>query len=116
MRKIVFAVLTMMLGLAGSALAHAVLVSTVPPVGGSISGPDVAFRLQFNSRIDAARSTLKLVLPDMKVLSLAMGPQPSPDSLTARSTDLKPGSYTLRWQVLAADGHITRGEVPFAIR
>jgi methionine-rich copper-binding protein CopC len=116
MRKLIFAVSTMMLGLAGSALAHAVLVSAIPPVRGTISGPDVVFRLKFNSRIDAARSTLKLVLPDMKVLSLAMSPQPSPDSLTARSTDLRSGSYTLRWQVLAADGHITRGEVPFAIR
>jgi len=116
MRKLILAVSTMMLGVAGPALAHAVLVSTVPPVRGSISGPDVVFRLQFNSRIDAARSTLKLVLPDTKVRSLVMEPQPSPDILTARSTDLKPGSYTLRWQVLAADGHITRGEVPFAVR
>jgi copper resistance protein C len=116
MGKLVFAVSAMVLGLAGPALAHAVLVSTVPAVRASVSGPEVVFRLKFNSRIDAARSTLKLVLPDMKVLSLDMGAQPSPDSLTARSTDLKPGSYTLLWQVLATDGHITRGEVPFAIR
>jgi methionine-rich copper-binding protein CopC len=116
MGKLLFAVSIMVIGLAGSALAHAVLVAAVPPVRGSVSGPEVVFRLQFNSRIDAARSTLKLVLPDTKILSLPMGPQPSPDSLTARSTDLKPGSYTLLWQVLATDGHITRGEVPFAVR
>jgi len=27
-----------------------------------------------------------------------------------------PGAWRLRWQVLALDGHITRGDVPFAIR
>jgi methionine-rich copper-binding protein CopC len=28
---------------------------------------------------------------------------------------LLPGEYRLRWQVLASDGHITRGEIPFAV-
>jgi methionine-rich copper-binding protein CopC len=26
-----------------------------------------------------------------------------------------PGAYVLRWQVLAVDGHITRGDVPFTV-
>jgi hypothetical protein len=28
---------------------------------------------------------------------------------------LTPGVYVLRWQVLAIDGHITRGDVPFTV-
>jgi methionine-rich copper-binding protein CopC len=28
---------------------------------------------------------------------------------------LAPGNYTIRWQVLAVDGHITRGDVPFTV-
>jgi methionine-rich copper-binding protein CopC len=28
---------------------------------------------------------------------------------------LAPGDYRLRWQVLAYDGHITRGEIPFTV-
>jgi methionine-rich copper-binding protein CopC len=28
---------------------------------------------------------------------------------------LLPGEYRLRWQVLASDGHITRGEISFAV-
>jgi methionine-rich copper-binding protein CopC len=35
--------------------------------------------------------------------------------LLARA-DLSPGAYSVRWQVLAVDGHITRGEVPFTVR
>ena len=29
---------------------------------------------------------------------------------------MKAGDYVLRWQVLATDGHITRGELHFRVR
>ena len=116
MIRIVFACFAILLGLGSTASAHAILVEAVPPVRGSIAGPEVVFRLKFNSRIDAARSTLTLLLPDGRMLTLALADQPSPDTLTARSAHLRAGRHTLRWQVLAADGHITRGEVPFDIR
>jgi methionine-rich copper-binding protein CopC len=35
--------------------------------------------------------------------------------LISRADDLKRGAYKLRWQVLAADGHITRGEIFFKV-
>jgi methionine-rich copper-binding protein CopC len=116
MGKFVLGVYTAFVILASTAFAHAVLVEAVPPVRGSVAGSEVVFRLRFNSRIDASRSTLKLVLPDGKVHSLDMGKQPSPDSLTSKTSDLKSGHHTLRWQVLSVDGHITRGEVPFEVR
>jgi methionine-rich copper-binding protein CopC len=31
------------------------------------------------------------------------------------AADLAAGGYVLRWQVLAIDGHITRGDIPFAV-
>ena len=31
------------------------------------------------------------------------------------AAELQPGEYTVRWQVLAVDGHITRGDVPFTV-
>ena len=99
-----------------AATAHAILVEAVPSLGESVAGPEIVFRLRFNSRVDAARSTLKLVLPNGRLHALAMEPQPSPDSLTARWGSMKSGRYSLRWQVLSADGHITRGEVPFGVR
>jgi hypothetical protein len=39
--------------------------------------------------------------------------QPSPDTVRSDVAQLMPGQYLLRWQVLAEDGHITRGELPF---
>jgi methionine-rich copper-binding protein CopC len=36
--------------------------------------------------------------------------------MEAKAFHLAAGSYTLRWQVLASDGHISRGEIPFNVR
>lgn len=116
MSKRVLRVLVSLIGAAGMTLAHAVLVEATPPVHGSVSGPEVTFRLRFNSRIDAARSVLSLVSPDGSVRPLPIRQQPSPDALSVKAGGVKKGHYTLRWQVLAADGHITRGEVPFEVR
>jgi methionine-rich copper-binding protein CopC len=42
--------------------------------------------------------------------------QPSADTVISMVTDVTGGSYVLRWQVLAEDGHITRGELPFQVQ
>jgi methionine-rich copper-binding protein CopC len=111
----VFLSAIILIGIAGLAFAHAVVVEAYPPVRGSVTGPDVMFRLRFNSRIDASRSVLNLVLPDGTVRTLPMSDQPSPDTLSAKGSSMQKGRYTLRWQVLANDGHITRGEIPFKV-
>jgi methionine-rich copper-binding protein CopC len=96
--------------------AHAVLVEARPAPNGSVVGPNIDVELRFNSRIDSARSRLTLVLPDHTVRPLSLQPPPTPASLSARLTGLGAGEYTLRWQVLASDGHITRGEIPFQVK
>jgi methionine-rich copper-binding protein CopC len=98
------------------ALAHAILVEASPAAGSTVSGPDLGIRLRFNARIDGPRSRLILVRPDRQELPLTLGKQTAPALLTARLTGLTPGAYRLRWQVLATDGHITRGEVPFTVK
>ncbi len=116
MKKRVLTVLGLFLCLAGAALAHAVLLEAAPAAHATIAGPDVQVRLRFNSRIDAARSTLSLVLPGGAMRPLAIEAQKAPNTLSAQTGGMKSGAYTLRWQVLAADGHITRGEVPFTVQ
>ena len=74
----------------------------------------MAFRLSYNSRIDAARSRLLLIRPDKTETVLPVGPDSAANVLTATAT-LAAGAYTLRWQVLAVDGHITRGDLPFTV-
>ena len=97
-------------------LAHALLVSSQPGVNSTVSGPEVAVLLKYNSRVDMEHSTLTLLAPDGKVEKVAIEGEPTPGSLSAKLTGLVKGSYVLRWQVLATDGHITRGTVPFQVK
>jgi copper resistance protein C len=98
------------------ALAHAVLVSSTPQKNAAVSGPDITINLKYNSRVDGARSTISLLKPDGTVERIGTPAQPAPDVLSATGHGLAKGTYILRWQVLATDGHITRGEVPFQVQ
>ncbi len=96
-------------------LAHAILVRSTPAAHAVIDGTQVDVELHFNSRIDAARSLLVLVLPDGKTQQLTILKSASLEALLAHAANLPPGPCTLRWQVLANDGHISRGEIPFTV-
>ena len=98
------------------ALAHAVLVNSLPAVNSTVSGPEVTVLLKYSSRIDQEHSSLTLLDPDGKVEKVAIENEPSPGVLSAKLTGLVKGAYVLRWQVLAEDGHITRGKVPFQVK
>ena len=97
------------------AAAHAVLLESTPPLNSSVSGPNVAVKLRFNVRIDTIRSRLTLLRPDGSAQTLEIRKQTPADTLSAEATGLAAGTYRLRWQVLASDGHITRGEIPFTV-
>lgn len=100
--------------LARPAAAHAILVDSTPAAGASLAPGEVAFRLHYNSRIDRARSRLSLVRPDAAEAALPIAADTALDVL-ATTAKLPAGRYTLRWQVLAIDGHITRGDLPFTV-
>ncbi len=108
--------IALLLAGASAALAHAILVKASPAAKSTVAGPDVPVVLHFNSRIDGARSHLSLVAPNGKESAVALDAQKEPSVLTAKAAGLAPGAWRLRWQVLAADGHITNGEVPFTVK
>jgi len=97
------------------AAAHAVLLESNPALKSAVSGPDVPIKLRFNVRIDTLRSRLTLIRPDGSAQPLELSKQTPADTLSAEATGLAAGAYRLRWQVLASDGHITRGEIPFTV-
>jgi methionine-rich copper-binding protein CopC len=113
-----FVLITLALLLATSqlALAHAILMESTPAANSTVSGQELAINLRFNVRIDGGRSRLRLVAADGAVSNIADVKQTQPDTLQASASGLKAGSYTLRWQVLASDGHMSRGEVPFTVK
>jgi methionine-rich copper-binding protein CopC len=97
-------------------LAHAVIIASQPAANAILPVGDFAIRLQFNSRIDAARSRLTLVAPAGSEASLAAAAGDAPGVLVARAHAGSAGRWTLRWQVLSLDGHVARGEVPFRVQ
>jgi len=115
-RMLVWCAMTLAV-LAAAALVegHAVLKESRPAANSKVQGPDVPIMLKYNVRIDAKLSKLQLLNPDNSTSELKIEEQTAPDTLNAKAVGLKPGAYRIRWQVLAPDGHITRGEVPFTV-
>jgi methionine-rich copper-binding protein CopC len=99
-----------------AAFAHAVLVKSSPAQGATVkAGEAVNVTLTYNSRIDAAHCSLHLVGPDGKAQTLAVDAHAAPNLLVAKAPVLTAGAYKLEWQVMATDGHITRGIVEFRV-
>ena len=98
------------------ALAHAVLVKSTPTINATVEGPDVVVTMKFSLRVDGTRSTLLLSTSDGTSKPLTIEQQNAPETLTTRATKLGPGKYAIHWQVLATDGHVTRGEIPFSVK
>ena len=94
--------------------AHAILIDSTPAIHSSVLAGHAAMTLKFNSRIDRQRSRLTLIAPNKTQTKLPIADDGPPDIITTNA-DLAPGDYTVRWQVLAVDGHITRGDVPFTV-
>lgn len=110
------ALIGMLVLIGGIVEGHAILKESRPAAGSTVKGPDVPIMLRYNVRIDAKLSKLQLLNPDNSTSDLTIDTQQSsPDTLTSKATGLKPGPYRIRWQVLAPDGHITRGEIPFTV-
>ncbi|WP_204623731.1 copper resistance CopC family protein [Crenalkalicoccus roseus] len=111
------------LALAGAARprrvgAHALIVASSPPAGATLGALPERVRLRFNSRIDHGRSRLLLIGPDQAQIPLEPNPAGEPATLEAAlppGLPAAPGAWRLRWQVLALDGHITRGDIPFTL-
>ena len=100
--------------LPGAAQAHAILTDS-QPAARSVAAPGTGhIVLRFNSRVDHARSRLALRTRGTEQV-LRVSPAGAEDVLESQA-DLVPGDYVLRWQVLAVDGHITRGDVPFQVK
>lgn len=103
--------------LAGSpaAFAHAALVHSSPTDQAVVRSHQVNVALDYDSRIEANRCTVKLTDAAGKAVALQMERSAKPSKLNAVAHGLANGKYQIHWQVLASDGHITRGDVTFTV-
>jgi len=99
------------------ALAHAVLIDSMPAPQSHVQAGPLAIVFRYNSRIDSGRSKLTLTAPGPNGGSTTtrLATHGEGADLLDAAVTLTPGDYTLHWQVLAIDGHITRGNVPFTV-
>ena len=101
--------------------AHAIVMDSEPEAGAVLAPGKHRFELRFNNRIDRKRS--RLVLAGPMAAPGTTSPEraqvlldgPGEDVLVTELQVADAGRYRLRWQVLALDGHVTRGEVPFSV-
>jgi copper resistance protein C len=97
------------------AWAHAVIVSASPTANQQVAPGILPVRIEFNSRIDKARSRLQVSAPAGDKADVPIDQSGDPNVVAGTTGALTPGAYVLRWQVLAVDGHITRGDIPFVV-
>jgi methionine-rich copper-binding protein CopC len=107
--------LTACLAMPQLAHAHALLQKSDPAPNAILHPGPHAVLLLFNSRVDAAHSSVSLV-HDGRSEPLAIEAKSASNVLRSAAGTLRAGHYIVRWQAVASDGHISRGEIPFDIK
>jgi hypothetical protein len=102
------------LGLAaGTALAHAELDTADPANGAVLDTPPTTIRLTFTERLDASKSSFRLLLGDD---NLGVGEVTGPRAMTLDGLTLGPGEYLIKWTSASTDdGDIERGQLTFTV-
>ena len=100
---------------AAQAAAHALVVESTPAPNSTVGGRELDLRVRFSDRIDKKRSKLGLASAAGQAYPIQVLDVERADTLAGHVAGLPAGAYRLQWQVLAVDGHITRGEIPFTV-
>lgn len=105
-------------------LAHVKLAASTPAAGTAAKAPK-AITLTFNEKVNPAKASAAIIMtamPGMKdhgeMAIRNFTPAWSADGKTLTLTLKKPlpaGSYEVRWQAAAADGHAMSGTVAFTV-
>lgn len=114
MRTVLCGVLLLLIAVP-QALGHAILLHSIPADNAVVYSHQLDLVLEYNARIDVARCMLTLTGSSGINIPVQKKPSAKPSELRAFAANLKSGFYHLHWQVLAGDGHITRGEIAFTV-
>ena len=111
----VFGVL-LCLGAGGHALAHAKLVSADPAESKTATPPPSELQLKFSEAIELSFAQVKVTGADGKAVKtgrLALDPSDKATLIVPFAAPLADGKYMVSWQVVAGDGHKTKGSYSF---
>ncbi len=123
-KRIVGNVVALIVALIGVALvpapvaAHTALVAATPVPGSTIGQPPKTIRIRFDQIPDPKFNEITLLDTSGTVIAggaaTAAGGDPSVVAVTLKGA-LAPGLYTVAWQALANDGHLTKGDYSFTL-
>jgi copper resistance protein C len=98
----------------GLAWAHAYPAVSVPNNGATVKEPREV-RIQFTEDIEIAFSQITVKGPNGEVVSQGKLRQLAEDTLAIDLKPLSPGNYTVEWQALSVDTHVTEGLLRFTV-
>ncbi len=98
------------------ALAHAFPKAEEPLVGSTVASPPPRVSIEFDAPIESMFAKLD-VLDSAGRNQCACGASVGADrrELAVKLKPLGPGDYTVRWSVVAEDGHRTEGSYVFTV-
>jgi methionine-rich copper-binding protein CopC len=108
----------MSLGLAGSAWAHAHLLSA-DPSGAVVGASPASLSLTFSEGLEIGFTGISLTSASGAAIltrSAHLAPGDHKVLVIPLAQRLGPGTYAVRWHALSADGHTTRGTYSFTIK
>ena len=109
------------LGAGGEALAHARLVAARPAENRTATPPPTELQLKFSEAIEVkfAQVTVSgalvppFVMAGGKTGAVALDPNDKATLIVPFAAPMADGRYLVSWQVVAADGHRTKGSYRF---
>jgi methionine-rich copper-binding protein CopC len=99
----------------GVAWSHAYPAVSIPNDGATVKEPPREVRIQFTEGVEIAFSRITVKGANGEVVSQGKVRQLAEDTLAIDLKPLSPGNYTVEWQVLSVDTHVTEGLLRFTI-
>jgi methionine-rich copper-binding protein CopC len=99
----------------GIVWAHAYPAVSVPNNDATVKEPPREVRIQFTEGVEITFSRITVKGANGEVVSQGKLRQLAGDTLAVDLKPLRPGSYTVEWQVLSVDTHVTEGLLRFTI-
>ena len=95
--------------------AHAYPAVSLPNNGATLKESPREVRIQFTEGIEMAFSAITVTGPNKEVVSQGKLRKLADDTIAIDLKPLAPGNYTVEWQVLSVDTHVTEGVLRFNI-
>jgi methionine-rich copper-binding protein CopC len=97
------------------ARAHAYPAASIPNHGATVKEAPSELRIQFTEAVELAFSQIVVKAISGEIVSQGKLRQLASDTLAIDLKPLNAGAYTVEWQVLSVDTHVTDGTLRFSV-